>query len=126
MISLKTIIKIHFNSISLYGGKEGIRDMNLLQSAINRPFVTFDSVDLYPTAIEKAAAVFESILINHPFVDGNKRTALSIMMFILKKEKFKITANEEELYNITIEVAEGKLEIEKIISWLKINTNQYE
>jgi death-on-curing protein len=83
MIDIKDVLNIHNILIDKFGGSKGIRDIGLLESAINRPFATFDNKDLYPTPTEKAAAILESILINHPFLDGNKRTAYVLMRLIL-------------------------------------------
>jgi len=72
MISKEEIIRLHHLSIAKYEGAAGIRDEGLLESAIARPCQTFGGEDLYQTAYEKAAAIMESIIINHPFVDGNR------------------------------------------------------
>ncbi len=79
MILLTGTEEIHKVLIDTFGGSHGIRDLHLLNSALSRPFQTFDSADLYPDTIHKAAALIESILINHPFIDGNKRTGYVIM-----------------------------------------------
>jgi death on curing protein len=68
MILKADILKLHELSIKKYGGSQGIRDEGLLDSAIARPFQTFDGLDLYFSTIEKAAAIAESIIINHPFI----------------------------------------------------------
>lgn len=74
MIHLEDVINIHEFLIDKFGGSHGIRDVSLLKSALARPFQTFDQVDLHKSHVEKAAALIESIITNHPFVDGNKRT----------------------------------------------------
>ena len=74
MISLKEIAEIHQTLLDEFGGAHGIRDLPALDSAIARPFQRFDNHELYPDPIHKAASLIESILMNHPFVDGNKRT----------------------------------------------------
>lgn len=74
MISYKEVVDIHRILIDEFGGAKGIRDKEFLSSALARSLQTFDGKELYPTTIEKAASLIESILINHPFVDGNKRT----------------------------------------------------
>ncbi len=79
MMSAKQVIDIHKLLIEEFGGSDGIRDHGALLSALSRPFQSFDGIPLYPTAIEKAAAAIESILSNHPFVDGNKRTGYVLM-----------------------------------------------
>ena len=75
MIDRKTVESIHNILIDKFGGGKGLRDNGALEAALARPYATFDQKDLYPTAVDKAAAIFESIIINHPFIDGNKRTA---------------------------------------------------
>lgn len=74
MISVEEVESIHALLIHKFGGSSGIRDMRQLESALARPYQTFDGPELYPDAESKAAAIVESILINHPFIDGNKRT----------------------------------------------------
>lgn len=72
MISFEEAIQIHTLLIQKFGGTNGIRDSDVLLSALARPFQTFDGVELYPTPVEKGAAILESIIANHPFLDGNK------------------------------------------------------
>ena len=76
MILINDVLKLHEASINDFGGANGIRDLGLLESAIARPFQTFGGEYLYLTAFEKAAALGESLIINHPFLDGNKRTGI--------------------------------------------------
>ena len=83
MIHIDIAIYLHNILINEFGGSKGIRDRNSLEAALNRPFATFDGQDLYPTVVEKAAAIFESIIINHPFIDGNKRTAYALLEYLL-------------------------------------------
>jgi len=71
MIRKEFVINIHEVLIEKFGGIHGIRDKKALESAISRPFMTFDQQDLYPSPIEKAAALLESVISNHPFIDGN-------------------------------------------------------
>ena len=85
MISREEVLAIHDILLSRFGGRQGVRDQVLLDSAINRPFQTFDGQELYPSPIDKASALFESIITNHPFVDGNKRTAYVLMSKITLK-----------------------------------------
>ncbi len=70
MIDIKTVERIHDILIDRFGGVKGIRDEGTLESALARPYATFDQKELYPDVIDKAAALFESMIINHPFVDG--------------------------------------------------------
>jgi death-on-curing protein len=85
MIHIDIATYLHNLLIDEFGGSKGIRDRGSLEAALNRPFATFDGHDLYPTIVEKATAIFESIIINHPFMDGNKRTAYALLEFILRQ-----------------------------------------
>lgn len=122
MILFEEVIAIHNLAIERFGGKNNIRDTALLESALNRPFATFDGTDLYPSIIEKAAAVAESIIKNHPFHDGNKRIGFLILISILNKNNLDIDTNENNIYDFVIAIAEGKLDFDAIVSWLKNNT----
>ena len=125
MIEKETILRLHKLSIQKYGGADGIRDEGLLDSAVARPKQTFDGVDLYLTIVEKAAAIIESIIINHPFVDGNKRTGYLAMLAYLKMGKLEINALNSDLYNFTINISTGEINFEQIVSWLKENTKNF-
>ena len=122
MITIKIILRLHDLSIITYGGSQGIRDQGLMESAIARPYQTFDGEDLYPTVFEEAAALTESIIINHPFIDGNKRTGLLAMLVILEIGNSKITASNDDTYNFTIQISTGEMKFEEIVFWLKNNT----
>lgn len=119
MITLKEVLFIHKQAISKFGGATGVRDYDLLESAIKRPYMTFDSVDLYPNIEDKASAILESIVKNHPFVDGNKRTGYILMRYLLLKSGKDIEADKNEKYELVIGVAEGKISFEEIKNWIK-------
>ena len=122
MISLKEVEEIHQILIVEFGGANGIRDIGLLNSALNRPLQTFDNKELYPTPIEKAASLIESILINHPFIDGNKRTGYVLMRLTLLSHNYEIIATQDEKYSFVIDIASGKLKFDTIVSWLSLHT----
>jgi death-on-curing protein len=122
MISLKEVEEIHQILIVEFGGANGIRDIGLLNSALNRPLQTFDNKELYPTPIEKAASLIESILINHPFIDGNKRTGYVLMRLTLLSHNYDIIATQDEKYSFVIDIASGKLKFDTIVSWLSLHT----
>lgn len=124
MIFKSEILKLHELSIQKYGGSHDVRDEGLLDSAIARPFQTFDSSDLYISTIEKAAAIAESIIINHPFIDGNKRTGFLAMLAILKIGDMNLIASEEDVYQFIISISTGEIKFNKIVEWLKNNTRQ--
>jgi death-on-curing protein len=119
MIDVKDAIRIHEVLIDRFGGSQGIRDITLLESALSRPFQTFDKKDLYPTPIEKAAALIESILINHPFIDGNKRLGYVLMRLLLLDYGFDISASQNEKFDFVITIAKGDYHNNDIIDWIK-------
>ena len=96
MIDLNTALSIHEKSINFFGGGSGIRDNGALLAALARPYQTFDQQELYPSPAEKAAAVFESLIINHPFIDGNKRTEYVLMRATLSIYDLDVLAFEDE------------------------------
>jgi death-on-curing protein len=122
MISVEQVLKIHELAIQQYGGSNGLRDLDLLDSAIKRPFQTFGGEDLYISPIEKASALIESIIVNHPFIDGNKRTGYILMKAILLNSNIQISATETNIYNFVISISTGEIKFEAIVEWLKQNT----
>ncbi len=109
MISIEEALKIHTIPIEKFGGANGVRDSGGLESALARPFQTFSGEDLYPTIFEKAAGIGQSLIMNHPFIDGNKRTGYLLMEALLRHEGFKIAASDELLYNFVINISTGSI-----------------
>ncbi|MBI1767276.1 MAG: type II toxin-antitoxin system death-on-curing family toxin [Bacteroidetes bacterium] len=118
MIDIRDVENIHTILIEKFGSVSGIRDRTILDSAINRPFQTFDQKELYPSCIDKTAAIFESLISNHPFIDGNKRRAYVLMRLILLEGRFDIVANEGDKYDFVIASAKGELKFEGIRNWI--------
>ncbi len=119
MLDIKEVLSIHERLIQEFGGASGLKDIGLLESAISRPYQTFDGNELYDSVEEKASAILESILINHPFVDGNKRTGYTLYRLLLLSANVDIDATEDERYDFVISVAEGKTTFEEIVKWTK-------
>lgn len=122
MITIDEVEKIHEILIASFGGSNGVRDRSALESALARPFQTFDAVKLYPTILEQGAALIESILVNHPFVDGNKRTGYTLLRLYLLNFRIDITASSDNKYEFVINIASGTLQYDGIVAWLKNNT----
>jgi death-on-curing protein len=91
----------------------------MLESAIARPFQTFGGKALYPTAIDQAAALCESLVANHPFTDGNKRTGFVAMVALLLEHRLRLTATQQDAYNTMIAVSTGQMGFEGLRDWLK-------
>ena len=122
MIELEEIEQIHKLVIEFFGGSQGIRDLSALKSALARPIQTFENRELHPTPIYKAAALIESILINHPFIDGNKRTGYVAMRNFFISNNLDIAATQEEKYEFVINIASGQMRFEEITEWLTSHT----
>jgi len=118
MMTIFQAEQIHNILIDRFGGAKGIRDQGGLSSALSRPFQTFEGKELYETVVEKAAALIESILQNHPFTDGNKRTGYVLMRLLLLESGFDIEASQDEKYDFVIAVASGKIQFDDIVKWL--------
>jgi death on curing protein len=112
------VIELHDEVLRVYGGASGIRDTGLLDSALNRPFQTFGGEELYPSPYEKATAILESIILNHPFIDGNKRTGFLLAATFLLENNIELTASEDERYNFIIKISTGVFRFDEIINWL--------
>ena len=119
MIDVKRVEKIHDLLIDKFGGIKGIRDKGALESAINRPFASFDQKELHPSPIDKASAALESLAINHPFVDGNKRIAWVVARLFLLQSQMDIDATREEKYDLVISVSKGEMKFDQIRDWLQ-------
>jgi death-on-curing protein len=118
MIPVKEVEQIHKLLINTFGGSHGIRDSSALESALTRPFQTFEEKELYPTLVGKAASLIESILVNHPFIDGNKRTGYVITRLFLINNGADINATQDEKYEFVMRIASGRMDFDQIAEWL--------
>ena len=116
------VLFIHSRLVTETGGSHGLRDLGLLLSAVARPRATFDSNELYPDLFTKAAELMDSLINNHPFLDGNKRTGLTATGLFLRINGWKLTATSEELVACTMRVAVEDLEIDELANWLRAKT----
>ena len=100
------------------GGSIGVRDEGLLESALESAFATFDGAELYPTKEEKAAKICNSMIVNHAFVDGNKRIGVYVMLSFLALNGIRTDESDEDIVALGLGVAEGKLSREDILCWI--------
>ena len=122
-ITLEEVIAIHEAVLQQTGGRQGIHDFLLLHSAIERPKVTFGGHDLYKTIFQKAAALIHSLILNHPFEDGNKRTALLSAARFLKKNGYQLRPYPEAV-QFTLDIDQKRKNLEEIALWLKIHSKK--
>jgi death-on-curing protein len=118
-LTAEQVLFVHYRLVDETGGEHGIRDLGLLESAIARPQATFDRQELYPDIFEKAAALMESLINNHPFVDGNKRTGIACAVLFLKQNGISFSAKNAELEKFTLRVASSSTGRSEITKWLK-------
>lgn len=116
--SEEQIKKLHNSLISKTGGLYGIRDSNLLDLSLKSPFQTFDLKDLYPEIIDKAAQLCYSMIENHPFLDGNKRIGVHLMLVFLELNNIKIEYSQKDLIDFGLGVASGKISRAEIKEWI--------
>lgn len=124
-LTVQDVLLLHSLAIDNFGGSHGLRDFGLLDSAVMRPQATYDGEELYPTIFLKGAALVHSLLLNHQFVDGNKRTAMLSVMTFLELNDYKISAEQNEIVNCAMWIENKKPEIEEVAVWLEKNTVQY-
>ena len=121
-LSPQQILFIHDQAVKRTGGPLGIRDVGILESAVYRPQTTFDGKDLYKTVFDKAASLLQSLIKNHPFIDGNKRTAFITTYNFLALNGVKIAAGNKEIVVFMVQVANKNLSVDEISSWLKFHS----
>lgn len=117
-LSLLEILELHEAVIAISGGSRGIRDIGALESAVSQPRLTFDKSDLYPDIVSKAASLCFSLVMNHPFIDGNKRAGHAAMETFLILNGFEINAPVDEQERIILNLAAGQMKRDAFIAWL--------
>ena len=116
--SKEKILLLHQVMAEATGGDVGVRDDDLLESAIENIYATFDGIELYPTKEEKAARLGYSLISNHAFVDGNKRIGMYIMISFLELNGIKIDANNDDVVKLGLSVASGNANYDDILNWI--------
>ncbi|MBW9144779.1 type II toxin-antitoxin system death-on-curing family toxin [Clostridium sp. CM027] len=118
-ITIEYVLKLHEKLILATGGSNGIRDMELLKSSIENSKTTFGGEDLYKSIEEKCSNICYSIINNHTFIDGNKRTGIYVMLILLEYNGIKLLFTQKELMDLGLGIAKGELEQKKISEWIK-------
>jgi len=124
-LTVNEVLEIHEKLISVTGGSSGIRDIGLLESAVLGCYQSFGGIDLYPSIIEKSARVAFSICKNHPFVDGNKRVAVTSMLVMLRMNDIELLFTQKELIIFGLGIADGSNNYDEIILWINCRMKDY-
>ncbi len=125
-LSAEQILFMHARLIEETGGEHGVRDLGMLLSAIGRPQASFDDQDLYPDLFRKAAALMESLIRHHAFMDGNKRTGATAAGLFLRRNGYRLTASNAELAAITMVLAQSKASQAAVATWLEAHSQPVE
>lgn len=122
-LSKEQILMLHTQLIQQTGGSEGVRDYNLLDSALETPFQSFGGDELYPTIQAKAARLGYGLIKNHCMIDGNKRIGTHSMLVFLALNGIELKYMQKELYETILDVAAGKIEYEDLLQWVLDHQN---
>jgi len=117
--SKEKVLLLHKLISEQTGGDENVRDIALLESALENAFQTFDGIELYPTKEEKGARLGYSLISNHAFVDGNKRIGVYVMLTFLEVNGIKIDATNEEITKIGYALADNKMNYADLLNWIE-------
>ena len=117
--TLDEVLTLHQLALDAHGGSTGLRDMGALQSALAAPRQTMFGEELYPGIADKSAIILYLLTQNHPFVDGNKRTALSACFWFLESNGYTLGVGSEDLYQFTIDIASGHLDKDMVTARIR-------
>ncbi len=118
LLSLSQVLRIQEAILQQSGGGTGVRDRGGLDSALAQPEMTFGGEELYPTLVDKAAALCFSLVLNHPFVDGNKRIGHAVMEITLKINGYELDASDDEQEQVILDLASGLTDRETFTRWV--------
>jgi len=118
-VSIAQVLQLHSKIIQATGGEDGVRDVDLLESALYNALSTFDGNELYPSIEEKCANICFCIVKNHPFIDGNKRMGLFIMLILLEYNNVFLKYDKNELVNLGLGIADGSYNQGYINKWIE-------
>jgi len=121
VLTTEEVVIMHKKLIAATGGSPGLRDIGLLESAVLGCTQTFGGEDIYPTIVEKAARMAYSLCKNHPFVDGNKRVAVTILLVILRMNNIDVQITQQELIALGLGIADGSIKYEELIDWINVH-----
>jgi death on curing protein len=117
--TVENVLFLYTVAIETFGGSEGVRDLESLRAAVARPWGSSFGQDHFSTPCDKAAALAESLIRRHPFVDGNKRTAMYAAAFLLETFDYELEAEQDEFEDFAVSVAQGTFESDEIATWFE-------
>lgn len=120
------VIYLHSELINSSGGLDGVRDDNLLQSALLSPLQTYNSKELFPTLVDKAARLACGLVQNHPFIDGNKRIGAQAMLIVLFLNKIPLFYSQNELTDIFMQLAADEISFYELREWINVHIRREE
>ena len=121
-MTLGEVLQVYDRVMAQSGGVVGIRSLGALESSVAQPRMTFEGKELYPSTVDKAAALGFSLIANHPFIDGNKRVGHAAMEVFLVLNGLEIQAPEREQERVVLRVASGETSREELTDWLRAHT----
>ena len=121
----KQVLYLHEQIIQRSGGLSGLRDVNLLESAVYRPRAMFGGKELYPDLFSKVAVLGHSLILNHAFVDGNKRTGFEAMRLCLRMNGYDLRSTLRTKFDFVLKIAEKKITEQQIADWLRKRSIKY-
>ncbi|WP_195984890.1 type II toxin-antitoxin system death-on-curing family toxin [Clostridium sp. D33t1_170424_F3] len=122
-LTVAEIINLQERLIRKTGGLSGVRDIGMLESAVYSSMQSFGEEDVYPTPVERAARLAFALTMNHPFLDGNKRIGMLTMLMTLKLNHVCIQYTQQELIDLGLAVANGKMKYDDILRWINAHRN---
>ncbi len=120
-LSKEKVLALHELITAETGGDPGVRDLDLLDSALESAFQTFDGAELYPTREEKGARIGYSLVANHAFVDGNKRIGVYVMLIFLEVNGIRLRPSVEDVARVGLALASGTMGYEELLEWIYDN-----
>ncbi|MEH2204417.1 MAG: type II toxin-antitoxin system death-on-curing family toxin [Nostoc sp.] len=120
-LTISQVLNIHQRQIQRFGGTSGVKDEGLLDSALAQPQATFGGELLHPTIHEQATAYLYHLAMNHPFIDGNKRTAFAVMLTFLSLNGYTLNLSQEQAYNLVIQVVQKEISKEELSTFLELH-----
>ena len=118
-LSATQLAALHAELLKEFGGRRGLRDRGALETAVARPNMTWGGEDLFPDLAAKVAALMHSLVMNHPFVDGNKRVGAAAAELLVEVNGHRLRGRDEDLENVTLAVARGEITVEALAIWFR-------